>query len=112
LNIYLPIRATLAKDGRFNELAGPLFGLKVPEAREKALAILKEKGALIKEEEYLHEVGHCYKCGSLIEPMLMDQWFVATNKPFGSQQKSLANLALEALKNKKLRLYPQIIKKY
>ncbi|MDQ5882705.1 MAG: valyl-tRNA synthetase [Patescibacteria group bacterium] len=106
LEHYLPIRATLAKDGRFNELAGPLFGLKVPEAREKALAILKEKGALIKEEEYLHEVGHCYKCGSLIEPMLMDQWFVATNKPFGSQQKSLANLALEALKKQEIKIIP------
>ena len=41
------------------------------EAREKSIDILKENKALIKEEDYVHEVGHCYKCGTVIEPMLM-----------------------------------------
>jgi valyl-tRNA synthetase len=102
---------TLNFDGYFNELAGPLAGLNVLEAREKSTQILKANGSLEKEEEYLHQVGHCYKCGSIIEPMLMDQWFVAMTKIIPGKNKSLRDLAVEAIKNKKIKIIPSRFEK-
>ena len=46
------------------------------------------------ETEIEHAVGHCYKCGSVIEPMIKEQWFIKTQ--------SLAQPAIDALKKKKL----------
>jgi len=103
----LETRETLNYDGRFNNLAGPLEGLKTAEARQKAIEILKGKGALTKEEDYSHQVGHCYKCGTIIEPMLMDQWFVAMKKLSPPFKKSLQELAIEAVKKGKIKIIPK-----
>jgi valyl-tRNA synthetase len=108
---HLEIRQTLNFDGKFNELAGPLKDLKVFEARQKAIEILKNNNHLIKEEDYIHEIGHCYKCGTIIEPMLMDQWFVAVNKSFGKTKKSLKELAISAVKTKKIKIIPKHFEK-
>ena len=111
---HLEIRQTLNFDGKFNDLAGPLKGLSIKEARDKAVEILKDNHHLIKEEDYTHEVGHCYKCGTIIEPMLMDQWFVAVNKPFGrtkKTKKSLKELAVSAVKTKKIKIIPKHFEK-
>jgi len=102
----LEIRETLNFDGYFNKLAGPLAGLNVIQAREKAVQILKANDCLEKEEEYIHQVGHCYKCDSAIEPMLMEQWFVAMTKSLPGKNKSLRQLAVEAVKNKKIKIIP------
>lgn len=98
-------------NGVFNDLAGPLKGLKIMEAREKAINLLKENGHLVKEEDYVHEVGHCYKCGTPIEPMVMEQWFIKMTAPFGKQQKSLRDLAVEAVKQGKIKIIPQWFEK-
>ncbi|MGC8651173.1 MAG: valine--tRNA ligase [Minisyncoccia bacterium] len=108
---HLEIRKTLGLDGRFNELAGPLQGLKVMEAREKAVNLLKENNHLVKEEDYVHEVGHCYKCGTTIEPMVMEQWFVKMTQPFGKKQKSLRDLAVEAVKKGEIKIIPKRFEK-
>lgn len=102
----LIIRQILNFDGHLNELAGPLKGLTVMEARQKAVEILKNQNNLIKEEDYLHEVGHCYKCGTIIEPLIMDQWFIAVNKKFGKANKSLKELAVEAVKTHQIKIIP------
>lgn len=110
----LPIRETLTLKGLFNELAGPLAGLNITQAREKAIQLLKEKGALEKEEEYYHEVGHCYKCQGIIEPMLMNQWFIAMTKPFKNnrgEELSLRDLALKAVKNGEIKIIPKNFEK-
>ncbi|NMB92058.1 MAG: valine--tRNA ligase [Parcubacteria group bacterium] len=107
----LEIRQTLNFDGRFNKLSGPLNGLKVNEARLQSIEILKNNKALIKEEDYTHEVGHCYKCGTIIEPMIMDQWFIDVNKKFGKRNKSLKELAIEAIKTKKIKIIPSNFEK-
>jgi len=51
-------------------------GLTVKEARAAIAKDLDEQGFLVKTEELIHSVGHCYKCGTVIEPLLKDQWFV------------------------------------
>ncbi len=74
-------------------------GLKVMEARKRVIEDLKEAGLFIKEEDHVHQVGHCYRCQSVIEPFLSDQWFV--------KMKPLAELALKAWKDGAVRLFPQ-----
>lgn len=107
----LEIRQTLNFDGRFNKLAGPLEGLKIKEAREKAIEILKQKGLLEKEEDYLHEVGHCYKCNTIIEPMVMNQWFIKVNQPFTKKGESLKDLAIKAVQSGKIKIIPKRFEK-
>ena len=107
----LETKETLDFDGCFNKLAGPLSGLNIIQAREKSVDILRKNGALIKEEDYIHEVGHCYKCETIIEPMLMDQWFVAVTKSLSNTKKSLRDLAVDAVKSKKIKIIPKHFEK-
>ena len=86
-------------DGTLNHRAGQFEGMPVAEARKAVAAALKEKGLLEKvDEHYKNRVGTCYKCGTVIEPMLMDQWFI--------DMKKLAEPAIKALKEDKIRFFP------
>ncbi|MGB9681328.1 MAG: valine--tRNA ligase [Minisyncoccia bacterium] len=107
----LEIRQVIDFEGKLNELSGPLKGLRILEAREKALEILNNQGDLVKIEEIIHRVGYCYKCQTAIEPMIMDQWFVAVNKPFGKEKKSLKERTLEAVKSGKIKIIPENFQK-
>jgi len=62
--------------GKMNSNAGELEGMNISDARKKAIEILEEKGLLEKRESYTHQVGVCYKCRRVIEPMILSQWFV------------------------------------
>ncbi len=86
-------------DGTMNHRAGKYEGMTVLEARDAVAKALDEKGLLIKvDKHYKNRVGVCYKCGTTIEPMLMDQWFVSMQK--------LASPAIKALKANKIVFYP------
>jgi len=99
----LEIIKTLDLNGRFNKNAGPLEGMKVTEARAKAVEILNHNGNLEKVEDYKHQVAVCYKCRNIIEPMLLDQWFVKMTEVSKSKKKSLRDLAVEAVKSGKVK---------
>ncbi len=87
-------------DGTLNHEAGEFAGMTVLEARKAVVEKLKEKDLLEKvDEKYQNRVSVCYKCGTHIEPMLLDQWFV--------DMKTLAKPAIKALKDKKIAFYPQ-----
>jgi len=86
------------QEGRMNELAGPYEGLDRFECRDKILEDLKEAGLLEKVESYQHAVGHCYRCKTMIEPLLSKQWFVKVA--------SLARDAAEAVKRGDTRIHP------
>ena len=63
--------------GHMTEAAGPEFaGLDRMACRQKVVEKLKEQGYLVKIEDYRHNVGHCYRCQTIIEPYLSWQWFV------------------------------------
>jgi len=64
------------ENGRMNELAGPYQGMDRFDCREKILDDLKETGLLEKIEPYRNAIGHCYRCKTMIEPLLSKQWFV------------------------------------
>jgi len=64
-------------NGKLLPIAGEFAGMKITEAREKIVAKLQTKGLVEKiEENYRHVVKTCYKCNSLIEPQIKDQWFL------------------------------------
>ncbi len=96
------------KYGRMNEKAGKYQSLKISEAREKIIEDLKIQGLLEKiQNEYKHNVAVCYKCGTVIEPTLMDnQWFVKMTEPPAGGGLSLRDLAVKAIKNKEIEFTP------
>ena len=74
---HLPVVPVIDLDGKMNERAGRFAGLTVLEARKAVVEAMKEKGILTRvDENYKNRVGVCYKCGTVIEPMLLDQWFL------------------------------------
>jgi valyl-tRNA synthetase len=68
--------------GRLLPIAKEFGGMKITEAREKIIEKLKQKGLLIKTEDYTHNVATAERTNGLIEPQILDQWFVAVNKEF------------------------------
>lgn len=68
--------------GKLLPIAGEFAGMKISEAREKIVEKLREKGLLVKEEDYTHNIATAERTGATIEPQIMKQWFVAVNKPF------------------------------
>ena len=79
--------------------AGIYRGMTRSACREKLLKDLTEEGYLKKIEDYSHSVGHCYRCGSMIEPMLSRQWFV--------RMKPLAEPAIQAVEEGRIQIVPQ-----
>ena len=74
-------------------------GMDLLEARNKIVEKLKEIGALIKEEEYTHNVGKCERCKTTIEPKISEQWFVS--------MKDLAKKASDSVRNNEAKFIPQ-----
>lgn len=74
---HLPRVTVIGFDGRMNEEAPLKYqGLAIEEAREAVLTDLEAAGRLVSEAEHSHSVAHCYKCGTIIQPLLKDQWFI------------------------------------
>ena len=96
----LPRISVIGTDGRMLPICGPEYeGLTVLECRKKVLKDLEMAGLLLSEKKIKHLVAHCYKCGTVIEPMLKEQWFVDTSK--------LAKMAIEHLNNNEIKFYPE-----
>lgn len=73
----LPIYELIDKDGKITPAAPSQFvGYTIAEARQRVVAALEAADHLRGAEDYSHTINVCYKCGTTIEPMLMDQWFV------------------------------------
>jgi len=85
-------------DGKMTKLAGPYEGMRVKAARAKIVEDLKKKGLLVKtDENYVNNIGVCYRCNTVIEPLPLPQFFVKV--------KPLTKMALKALKEKKTVVY-------
>lgn len=73
----LPVIQVIGFDGKMtSDCPEGYVGLDALEAREKILAALTQNEHLRLVQDYSHSVGHCYKCGSIIQPLIKDQWFV------------------------------------
>lgn len=107
----LEIVQIIDEKGILTAAAGSFAGRNARDAREKIVQKLREKGLLEKiEENYLHNLSVCYRCGTPIEPLVSKQWFVDVNKKF-RRGKSLKNMAIEAVKNKKIKILPERFEK-
>jgi len=90
----------LNPDGTLNDVCPEEFrGLPAEVAREKVAQKLQELGYLVRVQEHKHEVGHCYRCHTTVEPYLSQQWFV--------KMRSMANKALDAWKKGEIHFYPK-----
>jgi valyl-tRNA synthetase len=86
--------------GIMNETAGRDFaGLNRLDCRRKIVQLLSEKGLLKKIEAHDHSIGKCYRCDTIIEPYLSDQWFV--------KMKPLAEPAIEAVRDGSIKFQPE-----
>ena len=90
----------LNPDGTLNDVCPEQFrGLPAKEARDFVAKTLEEQGYLVKCEEYKHEVGHCYRCNTTVEPYMSEQWFV--------RMRSMADKALKAWRDGEIHFYPK-----
>ena len=84
--------AKIINGGKYN-------GMDRYEARKAIVADLEEKGYLVKTEPYNHNVGCCYRCGTVVEPLTSPQWFV--------KMKPLAEAAIEVVKDGRIKFVPE-----
>ncbi len=93
----------ISEDGHMINVPEKYYGLTTAECRKQVLKDLEKEGLLKGEKKLTHSVAHCYKCGTTIEPMLKEQWFVDV--------KTLAKTAIEHLNNDEIKFYPESKKK-
>ena len=94
----LPIESIISPEGKMINVPAQFLGLTPVEARARVLEALEALELRRGETEIEHAVGHCYKCGGVIEPMIKEQWFIKTQ--------SLAQPAIDALKKEEITFYP------
>ena len=101
----------IGPDGKLTANAGKFAGLNVKEARIAILDELKKKDLVEKiDEEYIHNLSICYRCGTPVEPLPSEQWFVAVDKPFKRglfHRTTLKKLAIAAVSTGKIKIVPE-----
>ena len=99
----LEVINVLNLDGTMNNNAGKYEGLKAIDAREKIVEELSNLGLLEKVEKYNHNVGHCQRCHSTLEPIVTKQWYVKMD--------GLAKRAIEKVKDGTINFHPKRFEK-
>src|SRR5947209_8239927 len=92
-----------AGDGTMNAEAGPYEGMDRFECRKIIVADLERLGLIEKVEPHRHSIGHCERCGTIVEPMLSKQWFV--------RMEPLARPAIDAVKDGRIRMVPRRVER-
>lgn len=94
----LPVLNIIDHTGHMMNVPPQFVGLSVDEARQKVLALLEIEEFRRGDTDIEHAVGHCYKCDTIIQPLMMDQWFIKI--------KPLADKAIERLEAGEITFYP------
>ncbi len=90
----------LNPDGTLNENVPERYrGMMAEEARKLVVEDLEKGGYLVKVTDHAHDVGHCYRCHTTVEPYLSEQWFVS--------MRGLADKALAAWRNGDIEFFPK-----
>ena len=95
----LPVRTVIGFDGRMTELAGKYAGLDRFECRKRIVEDLQALGLIERIEPYRHAVGLCYRCKSVVEPLVSKQWYLNV--------KPLAEAAVKAVRSRRMRILPR-----
>jgi valyl-tRNA synthetase len=96
---HLPIKTVIGFDGKMTAAAGRYAGLDRFEARRRIVEDMKALGLIEKIEAYRHAVGVCYRCKTVVEPLVSKQWFVQT--------KPLAEAAIKAVREGRIKILPR-----
>ena len=99
----LPVINVLTDDAKITDDYPAYAGMDRYEARKAIVRDLEAEGALVEIEDYSHNVGTCYRCGTTVEPRVSKQWFV--------KMKPLADPAIDAVKNGDTKFVPQRFEK-
>lgn len=99
----LEVIKVIDEDGKMNSLAGKFAGMDRYDARKAVVEELKKLGNLVKIEDYSHNVGHCDRCKTVIEPLISSQWFVKMDE--------LAKPAIKAVEEDKVHFTEERFKK-
>lgn len=99
----LPTIRVMNDDATMNENAGKYAGMTREECRKAIVEDFDKLGLLVKIEDHEHNVGHCYRCHSSIEPIVSKQWFV--------KMKELAEPAIKAVKSGEISFLPKRFEK-
>ena len=94
----LPMPRVMNDDGTINELGGKYCGMDRYEARKHIIKDLEELGLMVLIKDHGHNVGHCQRCTTTIEPILSKQWFV--------KMKPLAEPAIDVVRNGDIKFVP------
>ena len=95
----LPLEVVIGDDGRMTKAAGPYAGLDRVEARKRVVEDLTAADLVEKIDPYTHSVGSCYRCETVVEPFVSDQWFV--------RMKPLAEKAKQAVLDGRITIVPE-----
>ena len=94
----LPFISVISHEGKLVNVPEQYRDLSVEDGRKAVVEALEEQGFLVKTEDHAHNVGHCYKCDTIIQPLLREQWFI--------DMEPLAKKAIDALHNNEVTFYP------
>ena len=95
----LPVRTVIGFDGKMTELAGKYAGLDRFECRKRIVEDMRALGLVERIEPYRHAVGVCYRCKTVVEPLISKQWYV--------RMKPLAEAAVKAVRTGRMRIIPR-----
>jgi len=106
----LPLKQIIDESGRMMKNCGKYAGMTTLEARAAIVADMEEMGLIDHiEQNYLHNLAVCYRCGTVIEPIPSKQWFIDVNKPIikeDGKKKSLKEKSIEVVKNGSVKILP------
>ncbi len=94
----LPQIVVIGPDGSMTEEAGHYKGMDRYAARKQVVEDLRAQGVLVRVDDYVHSVGHCARCGTVLEPLLSEQWFMRMGE--------LARPAMDVVQDGRVRFVP------
>lgn len=103
----LQIIKLIDEQGKILDTGGKYKGMDVLSARQALVKDLGKAGQIDKIEDFKNNLSLCYRCGTPIEPLTSEQWFVAVDKEIPSRGKSLKELAIQAVKSGEVTILPE-----
>ena len=113
----IPLKQIINEEGKMMANCGKYAGLTTLEARQAIVADMEKKGLIDHiDDNYLHNIAVCYRCGAQIEPIPSKQWFIDVNKKIAKYNKTIKQLAIEAVKKgifgrEKIKIIPERFEK-
>lgn len=106
------------KYGKLLPIAGEFAGMKIKDARIKIVEKMREKGLVIEEKEYTHNIATAERTDMVVEPQIMKQWFVNVNKKFilphseisgipSGSETTLKEIMIKTVESKQVKLIPE-----